>query len=200
MSDDRDVDFSELDRLPKTTESEASNDEDEDSRSSSDPSFSGEIEKIRTELDDLNDKHLRLLAEFDNYKKRALKERSELLKYQGEGLLRDILEVVDNLERAIQFGDKDPSSLKDGLGLTLKSFVETLQRWDVKSQSTVGKPFDPNIQSAISRVPGQDVDTDTVIEELKKPYFYKDKLLRAGEAVVAAPAAASAEDSEEEDS
>ena len=197
MSDDRDVDFSELDSLVDD-ESELSADE-ESEVSSRDSSSMEVVNRLKAELQELSDKHLRLLAEFDNYKKRALKERSELLKYQGEGLLRDILEVVDNLERAVQFSDADPSNIKSGLELTLKSFIETLSRWDVRSESTVGKPFDPNIQSALSRVPGQDVDIETVIEELKKPYFYKDKLLRAGEAVVAAPAAPSGDDVNEEE-
>jgi molecular chaperone GrpE len=135
-----------------------------------------------SELDELKDKHLRLLAEFDNFKKRVTKERSDLIKYQGEGIFRDLLEIVDNFERALKFKDAEPDQVRAGIEMIYKELSDLLSRYEVRAESSVGKDFDPNIHMAISRVPAD--EPGKVIDEHKKAYFYKDKLLRAGEVVV----------------
>ena len=131
------------------------------------------------------EKYLRALAELENYKKRALKDRAELLKYQGERVLYDLLEVMDNLELALKHAEANPEKLKEGVLMIHKQFAEVLKRWEVKSESALGRDFDPAKFSAISRVAVHDAQPGTVIGELKKAYFYKDKLLRPGEVVVA---------------
>ncbi|NLF25907.1 MAG: nucleotide exchange factor GrpE [Deltaproteobacteria bacterium] len=142
-------------------------------------------EKLKAELRDYKDRYLRALADLENYRKRALKERSELLKYQGEKILFDMVEVLDNLERALDHADADPHHLKSGLEMVFRQFKDALEKWQVKGESAVGTPFDPSKQHALSKVPSPDAAPGTVINELKKAYFYKDRLLRAGEVVVA---------------
>jgi molecular chaperone GrpE len=138
------------------------------------------------ELAEMKDRYLRLMADFENFKKRALKEQSELLKYQGERVVVDLLEVLDNLELALAYSSAEYDKLKQGLEMVHKMFVERLGRWEIRGESSVGKEFDPHRHAAISRVPGNSAKPGTIVGELKKPYFYKDKLIRVGEVVVAA--------------
>ncbi len=147
-------------------------------------SVMAEIEKLKAESEDHRDKYIRSLAEFENFKKRALKEKSELLKYQGERILFDMLEIIDNLELALQYADADPIKIKEGMDLIHKLFKETLQKWDVKSESALDKEFDPSKQNALSKVPVEGKKAGIVVNEFKKAYFYKDKLLRPAEVVV----------------
>jgi molecular chaperone GrpE len=143
-------------------------------------------ELLAKELAESRDKYIRLMADFENFKKRALKEQSELLKYQGEALVVDLLEVVDNLELALAHSSAEYDKLKAGLDMVYKMFVERLGKWQIRGESSMGSEFDPYKHAAISRVPGNSSKPGTIVGELKKPYFYKDKLIRVGEVVVAA--------------
>ncbi len=147
-----------------------------------------EAEALSKELAETKDRYIRLMADFENFKKRALKEQSELLKYQGERLVVDLLEVLDNLELALSYSSAEYEKLKAGLDMIHKIFVERLGRWEIRGEASLGAEFDPKKHAAISRVPGSDAKPGTVVGELKKPYFYKDKLIRVGEVVVAAGA------------
>jgi molecular chaperone GrpE len=149
------------------------------------------VEALTAQLAEVRDRYLRLMADFENFKRRALKEQSELLRYQGERLIVDLLEVVDNLELAVSHSSGDGGQLRTGVEMILKMFVERLAKWDVRGESAVGLAFDPQRHAAISRVPGGDAAPGTIVGELKKAYFYKDKLIRPAEVVVAVePAAA----------
>ena len=145
---------------------------------------SDDLTRLRAEVAENHDKYMRALADFENYKKRALKERSDLLKYQGEKILFDLLEVVDNLELALQHSEGDPEQLRSGVELIHKMFVDILSKWEVRGESGIGEMFDPEKQNALSRIAVDDAQPGTVINELKKTYYYKDRLLRAGEVVV----------------
>jgi len=138
---------------------------------------------LERELAEQRDKYLRLFADFENFKKRALKEQSELLKYQGERLVVDLLEVLDNLELALAHSSAEYDKLKAGLEMTHKLFVEKLSNWQIRGEASVGGQFDPQKHAAISRVPG--TESGVIVGELKKPYYYKDKLIRCGEVIVA---------------
>ena len=142
-------------------------------------------ELMAKELAESKDRYIRLLADFENFKRRALKEQSELLRYQGERLVVDLLEVVDNLELALSHSSAEYDKLKAGLDMVYKMFVERLAKWEIKAESGVGAEFDPHKHAAISKVPGGDSKPGTIVGELKKAYFYKDKLIRVGEVVVA---------------
>lgn len=140
-------------------------------------------EGLEAQLADAKDRYLRLAADFENFKRRALKEQSELLKYQGEKIVVDMLEVLDNLELALGHSSASQDSLKTGLEMVLKLFVEKLGKWQIRGESSVGAKFDPQKHAAISRVPG--AESGLIVGELKKPYYYKDKLIRCGEVIVA---------------
>jgi molecular chaperone GrpE len=140
-------------------------------------------QSLEAELADAKDRYLRLAADFENFKRRALKEQSELLKYQGEKIVVDMLEVLDNLELALSHSSASQDSLKTGLEMVHKLFVEKLGKWQIRGESSVGAQFDPQKHAAISRVPG--AESGVIVGELKKPYYYKDKLIRCGEVIVA---------------
>ena len=144
------------------------------------------VSAAEQEAEDHKDKYLRALAELENVKKRAIKDRSDLLKYQGERVFTELLPLIDNLELALQHAESDPGALKSGLQLIHKLFVDTLGKWEVRSESALGKEFDPVRHSALSKVPTKDAKAGTVLNEFRKAYLYKDKLLRPAEVVVAA--------------
>lgn len=145
-----------------------------------------EAQQLKIALEAEKDRSLRLLAEFDNFKRRAIKERGDLLKYQGEQLIGELLEVLDNLELALTYSTADHDKLVSGLQMIQKMFVDKLDKWGVKGESSIGQDFDPAKHSAISKVPLGENRPGTIVGELKKPYYYKDKLIRFGEVVVAA--------------
>jgi molecular chaperone GrpE len=145
-----------------------------------------EIEALKAEVADLKDKYLRALAESKNTVMRAQKDRTELLKYEGEKIFRDIVEVADNLERALSHSGEDAAKIKDGLSIVNKQLLDTLSKWGVVAEDSKGKPFSPERHFALSKVVTTEQAPGTIVDQLVKPYFYKDKLLRPGQVVVAA--------------
>lgn len=153
----------------------------------------GDIEKIRQEAEDTRDQLLRMAAEFENYKKRMARERDTLVKYAGEQILRELLTTVDNLDRAIEQGTvesddavKQLAALLEGVGLTRKGLMATLEKFEVAPIETVGGVFDPNEQEAMSMEPSTEVPANHVLREFLKGYRFKDRLLRAAKVVVSA--------------
>ena len=150
-----------------------------------------ELLVAREEIAALRDRMLRMAAENENFKKRVERERLAGLKYAGETIFREILPVVDNLERAIGQGiadgadaKKNLSALLAGVQLTLKSLLATLEKFEVKAVQCVGKPFDPQQQEALTMDASDTIPANHVILEFEKGYFYKDRLLRAAKVVV----------------
>jgi molecular chaperone GrpE len=131
------------------------------------------------------DKWLRLLAEFENYKKRMQKEKADLMKFGNESLLKSILPILDNLERAIDHGRdvKENSSFLEGVELTLKQFLSTLERFGVKAVPAVGEIFDPERHEAISHEES-DQEPNRVICEVQKGYLFHERLLRPAKVIV----------------
>lgn len=146
-----------------------------------------EIKDLKKSSADIKEKYLMALADLENYKKRSSKERADLLKYQGESILVDILEVIDNLDRALEHASQDNASSDDicsGVKMIHKQFIDVLGKWGVKSESSVGKMFDPEKHNALSRVPDPNAKANEIISEFKKLYYYKDKILRHAQVVV----------------
>jgi molecular chaperone GrpE len=149
------------------------------------------------EIAGFRDKMLRAAAEFDNSKKRMERDRLAALKYAGEPVLREMLPVVDNLERALAQGvvagadvEKSMAALQEGVQLTLKSLLTTLEKFEVKPIDSIGKPFDPNIHEALVMEASDEVPASHVLTEFEKGYFYKDRLLRVARVVVSSGKAA----------
>jgi molecular chaperone GrpE len=161
------------------------------------PDTSGEIASapasesaLTTELAELKDKYLRLAAEFDNFRRRNLKERQDLHNYANESLVKELLPAVDNLERAVVHGRKeeqraDSDNLLQGIELTYRSLVQILGRFGVVEIEAEGKPFDPQVHEAVRRVATNEHPPGTVLEVYQKGYLLKDRLLRPAMVAVA---------------
>jgi molecular chaperone GrpE len=145
------------------------------------------IAALEAEKADLRDRMLRIAAEFENWKKRARKEQTDGEAKVRETVLRDVLEVMDNLERATAAtgGSTDLQSVQQGIALVLRLFGSKLERYDIKAIEAKGKPFDPRLHEAISQAPSADVPPGTVLNELQKGYKVGDRLLRPAAVVVA---------------
>lgn len=150
-----------------------------------------ELAAALEEVASLKDRMLRLAADSENFKKRMERERLTALKYSGEQIFREMLPVVDNLERAISqistdmlATDKNLAALHEGVQLTLKSLVTILDKFEVKPIDSVGLPFDPNQQEALTMEPHETVPASHVVSEYEKGYYYKDRLLRPARVIV----------------
>lgn len=143
---------------------------------------------LEDELQELKDKYLRLYAEFENYKKRTIKDKEELLRYGNESLLYELLTVIDNLEMAMKHSGRSleqrPSSndvsagLVQGVEITFKEFLRIIERFGVVPINALGKGFDPSVHHAMTHVEKDDVDENTVVEEFRKGYMFNGKVLR----------------------
>jgi len=148
--------------------------------------LSQELDAAKQEAAENYDKYLRAVAELENYKKRTLKERSDLIRYAGEHLARDLVDAVDDLERAVGQGEAgNAEDIAAGVRLIRDRFVALLERHAIKGEDAVGCLFDPAKYEAIASVPSDQHEPGTVVEQLRKAYMFKDKLLRAGQVVVA---------------
>ena len=144
------------------------------------------LEKALKDSEDNRDRWLRAVAELENFKKRSTNERSRLLKYKEEDILKELLPVADNLERALSHcpeGAK-PDPVTDGVKMVLGMFEEVLKKYGCVQIDSVGKTFDPQVHEAIAQEPSRDVPINTVTRQLEKGYTYKDKLLRPAKVIV----------------
>jgi molecular chaperone GrpE len=151
-----------------------------------------ELTMARQECQETRDQLLRLAADFENYKKRMERDRSKALKYAEENFIKELLPAVDNLERAIEQGRKagNSSELLQGVELTFKGLVATLEKFQVTPLESIGQPFDPNFHEALAMDHSDEVAENHVLVEFEKGYHYKDKLLRPAKVVVSKGAAA----------
>jgi molecular chaperone GrpE len=146
-----------------------------------------QLEKTEDELLELKDKHIRLQAEFDNYRKRTLKERMELLKTASESLLVSILPVIDDFDRAMQTIDQveEESHIKDGLKLIYAKFQEFLKQNGVKEIVAKEQDFDTDLHEAITKIPAPTDDLKgKIVDVVQKGYYLNDKVIRFSKVVI----------------
>ncbi len=126
------------------------------------------------------DKLLRLHAEFENFKKRNLKEKEQFLKFANQGLIYELINILDNFERAFEQASKmnDFKSLHQGVEMILKQIHQLLEKNGVKSIECLGKTFDPVQQEAIAHIETDKYPENTVIEQVQKGYLIEDRLIR----------------------
>ena len=148
-------------------------------------------ETLRRELDETRDQLMRVAAEFDNFKKRMERERSKLLKYAGENILRELLTTLDNLDRAVEQGragaDDDANkfaSMLQGLELTQKGLVATLERFGVEPVGAVGLLFNPDEHDALTMEASDEIPANHVVREFARGYRFRDRVLRHAQVVV----------------
>ena len=135
-----------------------------------------ELDVLKGELAELNDKYLRLAAEYDNFRKRTAKERENLFADAYADALAVFLPVMDNLERAAQFSDGE--SVAKGVAMTLKGIADTLERMGITEIEAQGLPFDPTVHNAVLHVEDESVGESTVVEVLQKGYRKGERVLR----------------------
>ncbi len=138
------------------------------------------------ELEQCQEKVLRLAAELDNFKKRVEREKAEHMKFALEAFAKELLPFLDNLERAVQAAreSRDLEGLLEGLELTLSGYFKTLERFGLKAFAAEGKRFDPSFHEALSVEENAEVDHNTVLKELLKGYTLHDRVLRPALVVV----------------
>ncbi len=147
-----------------------------------------DLEKANEKIAELEDKYLRQVAEFDNYRRRVMKEKAELILNGGEKVLTEILPIVDDLERAEQQMEKmtDVDAVKKGVELIIDKFIKFLNSQGVKEIDTKDQDFDVNYHEAITMVPSQnDEQKGKVIDCVTKGYTLNDKVIRYAKVVVA---------------
>lgn len=142
-----------------------------------------------------HDRWIRSVADLDNFRKRTIQERSRLQKYRNEDLLRDLLPVVDNVDRALDHANAPggDDAFIEGVRMIAGMFKEILSKHGVEPVEAVGRPFDPNVHEALSIIERKDIAPNYVVEELEKGYMYNDRLLRPSKVVVSKGGAAQAD-------
>ncbi len=146
-----------------------------------------QIEELGAKLSDLNDKHLRLQAEFDNYRKRTLNEKMALMKSGGEDVLTSLLPVMDNFERAIAAAanTEDAKAVKEGIDLIYNSFKDYLNKKGVKEIEAKEQTFDTDYHEALTKIPAPSEDLKgKVVDVIEKGYMLNDKVIRFAKVVV----------------
>lgn len=146
-----------------------------------------ELNELKKKYNELNDSHLRLMAEFDNYRKRTLREKSELIKNGGENALSSLLPVVDDFERALQNirTAEDVKAVAEGVELIYNKFISYLSQQDVKPIETVGKTFDAETSEAVAMIPAPGADMKgKVLDCVQTGYTLHEKVIRHAKVVV----------------
>src|SRR5215471_6970666 len=144
------------------------------------------LQEARAEASRLKDQLLRTAADYDNFRKRTRRELDDAQKRGREELLRELLPIFDNLERAVVHAEQasDAKAVADGVGMVLKQFVDTLGKIGIRRVPTVGSAFDPNLHEAIQQIETNDHPAGTVVAEVQPGYALGDRLLRAAMVIV----------------
>ncbi|GEM67437.1 protein GrpE [Sphingobacterium mizutaii NBRC 14946 = DSM 11724] len=148
---------------------------------------SAATEELTNKLNESNDKYARLVAEFDNYKKRTAKEKIDLMQSAGKDVILKLLPVVDDFDRSLSFMKDVPADdpMKQGIDLVYHKLKKTMEQLGVKEIEVIGQPFDPEFQEAITLIPAPTPDLkDKVIDVIEKGYTLNDNVIRFAKVVV----------------
>ena len=158
---------------------------DADKKSDAEPSLEEQLDAAKKEIEQLKDKYLRAVAEFDNYKKRTLKEKAELLLNGSEKTVCAVLPVLDDFERALADKATDADAIREGMNIIFNKFTKALSSLGVKKIETDGKDFDVDYHEAVAMVPGMGDDKKgKVIDCLQTGYQLNDKVIRHAKVAV----------------
>ncbi|MDO9529982.1 MAG: nucleotide exchange factor GrpE [Syntrophales bacterium] len=138
------------------------------------------LEEKEKEASENHDKFLRIAAELDNYKKRIAKERTDFIKYGNESIVKDMLPIIDSLDRALEHASnsEDFGAFIEGLKLVQEQFLGCLEKHGVESIQSVGMDFDPNVHEAMLQVESEKYGENKIVEEFEKGYLLNGRLLR----------------------
>ena len=145
-----------------------------------------EIKQLKEKNEDLNDKFTRLIAEFDNYKKRTDKEYLSLIQNANEKLISEILPIIDDIERSLDHIDEksDCKTVLEGFQLIYKNLTSMLEKQGIKPMESVGEEFDPDKHDALMQVENKDVESNHIVDEHLRGYVYNDKVIRHAQVIV----------------
>ncbi len=144
------------------------------------------IKEVQEKAEENYDLYIRSQAENDNMKKRFQKEKADLARYSNESLIKQLLSVADNLEKAISHSNDEKSiaALREGIELTLKGFIDILERTGLQAVKAGGESFDPNFHEAVAGMEDDTVKPGTVLQELQKGYMLNQRLIRPAKVIV----------------
>jgi len=170
----------EVEQAPRTESAEPASAEAADNLESELSKLRQQLEIKEQEAKNNYDRFLRQAAELENFKKRATRERDEAIRFANEYLIKDLLPVLDNLERAVAHakGGGNGKPLVEGVDMVLKGLIDVLSKHGVAPIEAVGQPFDPAIHEAMAQVESEDHPANTVVEEHHKGYLFHERLLR----------------------
>ncbi|SDB98006.1 molecular chaperone GrpE [Pelagirhabdus alkalitolerans] len=139
-----------------------------------------ELDQVKKEKEDLQDKYVRLQAEYDNFRKRTQREKAADLKYKSQSVVEQLLPVVDNFERALEAKPDDDTvtTFYEGMEMIYRQLEQVLESEGVEEIKTVGEAFDPNVHQAVLQVEDDNYDSNVVVEEMQKGYRLKDRVIR----------------------
>jgi molecular chaperone GrpE len=148
-----------------------------------------ELDEKEKEVKEIHDRMLRLAADLENYKKRAAREKEDLVKFSNEEVIKSILPFVDNLERAVDHSEKarEAESLVEGAKLTIRQLLQALNKFGLSPIESLGKPFDPTFHEAVMVVATDQHQPNHVVEEFRKGYLLHDRLIRPAAVSVSKP-------------
>lgn len=153
------------------------------------PEEQSPIDKLNAELSESKDKYVRLYAEFDNFRRRTAKERLNLIQTAGEGVIKDLIPVLDDLERALNTmaQSEQAGPFADGIELIRQKFLNTLTAKGLKTMDAKGKPFDSDWHEAITQIPApEEALKGCVVDEVEKGYLLGEKVIRYAKVVIGA--------------
>ncbi|WP_073004495.1 nucleotide exchange factor GrpE [Virgibacillus chiguensis] len=154
-------------------------DTDEANDSDADSELQSKLKALQAEKEELYQKLLRVQAEYDNFKKRTVKEREAALKYQSQDLIQELLPALDNFERALQVEKTEATaSIIDGISMVYKQIKDALASQGAEEITAVGEEFDPNVHHAVMQIEAEDKPSNIVVEEVQKGYKLKDRVIR----------------------
>jgi len=143
-----------------------------------------DIAKLAAERDEARDQLLRTMADYDNYRKRLARENERTRKLAAEAIVRDLLPVLDNLERAVDHAGADAGPLAEGVQMVLDQFRAVLEKHGLKKIPALNEPFDPNVHEAVMQAESTELPPDHVVQEFEKGYTLGDYILRPSKVVV----------------
>ncbi len=146
-----------------------------------------DVKTLQSQLAEAQKKHLMAVAELDNFRKRTRAATEEQLRYANLPLISELLDAVDNLQRAIEAAEKDAenSSLLEGVKMVANQLSQILENYGCRKIESVGQPFDPNLHQALQMQPSSDVPPNTVIQELRPGFKMHDRVIRPSQVFVA---------------
>lgn len=187
-----DIEQKQVDQQTTSTESNETDSNTQIPQGDAQPADAGQagdnkLAELSTQLEEMKDKYLRLTAEFDNYRKRTLKEKADLIKFASEEVLKDLLPVIDDLDRALKVIEtaNDINAVKEGILLIVNKFNDFLKAKGVKEIDAIGNELDTDLHEAITKIPVQDeAQKGKIVDVIQKGYMLHDKVMRFSKVVV----------------